>query len=226
MTRARPASALRAWRLLRGRHTSGGFSPSIGDESQLEVRMKIGLLKVGIGAALVFGMGTAALAQTPAASGGQVPASTNKLDSETRGFLTDAAESGHLEMAGSKMALEKSKNADVKQFAQKMIDNHAKVGQQLEALAKSKGFEPPKEPSMMQSAKLKALGLRDEGFDKAYVDEIGVDAHEDAVKLFEKASKEVKDPEVKQFAIETLPSLQQHLQAAKTLQQSVTAKSR
>jgi len=186
--------------------------------------MKNRLLKAGLGAAIVLGMSSVVLAQTPTAPGAQVPAATNKLDSEARGFLTDAAESGHLEIAGSKMALEKSQNADVKQFAQKMIDDHTKVGQQLEALAKSKGFEPPKDPSMMQTAKLKALGLRDEGFDKAYADEIGVDAHEDAVKLFEKASKEVKDPEVKQFAIETLPSLQQHLQAAKTLQQSVSAK--
>jgi len=188
--------------------------------------MKNNLLKLGLGAAMVLSMGSVALAQTPATSGGQVPAATNKLDSEARGFLTDAAESGHMEIAGSKMALEKSKNAEVKQFAQKMIDDHTKVGQQLEALAKSKGYEPPKEPSLMQTAKLKAMGLRDEGFDKAYADEIGVDAHESAVKLFEKASKEVKDPEVKQFAIETLPSLQQHLQAAKALQQSVSAKTK
>ncbi len=194
--------------------------------------MKKNLLKAGLGAAIALCMGTAALAQTPATPGtpaapdGQAPAATNKLDSEARGFLSDAAESGHLEIAGSKMALEKSQNAEVKQFAQRMIDDHTKVGQQLEALAKSKGYEPPKEPSLMQSAKLKALGLRDEGFDKAYADGIGVDAHEDAVKLFEKASKDVKDPEVKQFAIETLPSLQQHLEAARNLQQSVAGKTK
>lgn len=186
--------------------------------------MKNRFLKAGLSAAIALGMGSVVLAQTPAAPDAQVPATTNKLDSDARGFLTDAAESGHLEIAGSKMALEKSQNAEVKQFAQKMIDDHTKVGQQLDALAKSKGFEPPKEPSLMQSAKLKAMSLRDEGFDKAYADEIGVDAHEAAVKRFEKASKEVKDPDVKQFATETLPALQQHLQAAKALQQSVAAK--
>lgn len=188
--------------------------------------MKKNLLKAGLGAVIALSMGTAVLAQTPATPGGQAPAATNKLDSDARGFLSEAAESGHLEIAASKMALEKSQNAEVKQFAQKMIDDHTKVGQQLEALAKSKGYEPPKDPSLMQTAKLKALGLRDEGFDKAYADEIGVGAHEDAVKLFEKASKDVKDPEVKQFAIETLPHLQEHLQAAKNLQQSVTPKTK
>ncbi len=175
--------------------------------------------------ASVLAMSGAVQAQTPATPNAPA-APVNKLDSEDRGFLSDAAQSGHLEIAGSKLALEKSGNADVKTFAQKMIDDHTKVGQKLEALAKSKGYEPPTEPSLVQSAKLKAMGLRDEGFDKAYAGEIGVTAHEDAVKLFEKASQNAKDPDVKQFATETLPGLQQHLQAAKTLEQSVQAKTK
>lgn len=117
--------------------------------------------------------------------------------------------------------MEKSKNEEVKAFAQKMVDDHTKVGEKLAALAKSKGYEPPTGPSMMQKAKLKALSMRDEGFDEAYANEVGVSAHEDAVELFEKASQEAKDPEVKQFATETLPSLKRHLEAAKALQKSV-----
>lgn len=188
--------------------------------------MKKPILKIGLLAALALGMSGTVAAQSTTAPATQAPATANKLDSEARDFLSNAAESGHLEVAGSKLALEKSQNADVKAFAQKMVDDHTKVGKQLETLAKSKGYEPPTEPSLMQKAKMKALGLRDEGFDKAYADEIGVAAHEDAVKLFEQASQDVKDAEVKQFAIETLPSLKQHLEAARTLQQSVAAKSK
>lgn len=147
-----------------------------------------------------------------------------KLDSNDRDFLENAAQAGHLEVEASKLALEKSGNPDVKSFAQKMIDDHGKAGQQLAGLARSKGYEAPTEPSLMQKARLKALGLRDEGFDKAYVEEIAVAAHEDAVKLFEMASNDVKDPDVKQFAMETLPVLQQHLQLGKTLEQGVTKK--
>ena len=55
------------------------------------------------------------------------------------------------------------------------------------------------------------------------MDEIGVSAHQDAVKLFEKASNDVKDPDIKQFAIQTLPVLQQHLQMAQGLQQRADA---
>lgn len=150
-------------------------------------------------------------------------AAESKLDSSDRDFLENAAQSGHMEVEGSKMALEKSQNADVKKFAQQMIDDHGKAGQQLAALAKSKGVDVPTDPSLMQQAKLKTLGMRDEGFDKAYAEGVGVSAHEDAVKLFEEASNEAKDPEVKQFATETLPTLQKHLQMAKTLEQSVKA---
>lgn len=148
--------------------------------------------------------------------------SDSKLESSDRDFLENAAQAGHLEVEGSKLALEKSSNAQVKEFAQKMIDDHGKAGQKLTDLAKQKGFDAPTEPSLMQQAKLKTLGLRDEGFDKAYADGIGVSAHEDVVKLFQEASTDAKDPDVKQFATETLPTLEQHLQMAQTLQQSVS----
>lgn len=167
--------------------------------------------------------GAPASPTTPASPGAPAApmAAESKLDSKDRDFLENAAQSGHMEVEGSKMALEKSQNAEVKKFAQQMIDDHTKAGQQLAALAKSKGVDVPTDPSLMQQAKLKTLGLRDEGFDEAYAEGVGVSAHEDAVKLFEEASNEAKDPEVKQFATETLPKLQQHLQMAKTLEQSV-----
>ncbi|MFF7056434.1 DUF4142 domain-containing protein [Achromobacter spanius] len=167
--------------------------------------------------------GAPASPTTPASPGAPAaaPMAESRLDGKDRDFLENAAQSGHMEVEGSKMALEKSQNAEVKKFAQQMIDDHTKAGQQLAALAKSKGVDVPTDPSLMQQAKLKTLGLRDEGFDEAYAEGVGVSAHEDAVKLFEEASNEAKDPEVKQFATETLPKLQQHLQMAKTLDQSV-----
>lgn len=151
----------------------------------------------------------------------QAPANTQKLDSSDRDFLENAAQAGHLEIEGSKLAATKAKSADVKSFAEKMIADHGKVGQELDALAKSKGYTPPTEPSMMQKAKLKTLDVRDESFDKAYADSIGVSAHEDAVELFTKASKEAKDADVKAFAAKTLPALQEHLTMGRELQKKV-----
>ncbi|MCW0206394.1 DUF4142 domain-containing protein [Achromobacter veterisilvae] len=173
-------------------------------------------------------LATMTLAAAPAAQAQTAPpaapmASEAKLDSADRDFLENAAQAGNMEVAGSKLALEKARDPDVKAFAQKMIEEHGKAGQQLASLAQSKGYEAPTEPSLVQQAKLKALGLRDDSFDKAYIDEIGVSAHQDAVKLFEEASNEVKDPDVKQFATQTLPVLQQHLEMAQALQQRANA---
>ncbi|WP_063583931.1 DUF4142 domain-containing protein [Achromobacter ruhlandii] len=157
----------------------------------------------------------------PQAGIAQAAPTPTKLDSGDRDFLESAAQAGHLEVQASRLALEKTRNADLKAFAQEMIDEHGKAGQQLAALAHGKGYDVPTEPSLTQKARLKALGLRDEGFDKAYAEEIGVGAHEDAVALFEKASNDVKDPDIRQFAIQTLPTLRQHLRMAATLKQGM-----
>lgn len=187
--------------------------------------MKHRLLTRALAAAFALGMAGAAHAQTTQTTQSpttpQPAESISKLDSSDREFLSDAATSGAMEVEGSKLALEKGRHAEVKTFAQKMIDDHTKVGQQLAQLAKTKGYDAPTEPSLMQKAKLKTLSMRDEGFDEAYVNEIGVSAHEDAVELFLKASQDAQDPDVKQFATQTLPSLQKHLEHARTLQQTV-----
>lgn len=160
-------------------------------------------------------------AQTAPAQGAALPG--QPVASSDRDFLKDAAHAGAFEIEGSRIALRKAVSPDVKAFAQRMVDDHGKVAQQLDALARSKGVEVEDKPSLTQKAKLKTLEMRDDSFDKAYADEIGVSAHEEAVKLFDKAAREAKDPDVKSFAGEVLPQLQQHLSLAKTLKEKVDA---
>lgn len=57
-------------------------------------------------------------------------------------------------------------------------------------------------------------------FDKDYVD-VMVKDHKKAVDLFEKASKDAKDAEMKAFATETLPTLKSHLQAIETIEKGI-----
>ncbi|MET0520171.1 MAG: DUF4142 domain-containing protein [Burkholderiaceae bacterium] len=152
-------------------------------------------------------------------------AAADALDHADASFLREAAQAGHAEVEGSKLALQKSSNTQVKGFAQQIIDDHTKAGQDLAALASSKGVELPDGPSVAQTAKLKLLSMSDGAkFDARYAQTIGVDAHRDAVKLFSKASTSAKDAEVKAFAGRTLPTLQQHLQAAQELQRSTGRK--
>jgi len=53
-------------------------------------------------------------------------------------------------------------------------------------------------------------------FDKAYAKQM-VSDHNKAVSLFEKESTKGTDPDLKDFATKTLPTLQEHLQMAKSL---------
>jgi putative membrane protein len=171
-------------------------------------------------------LSTGAWAQSAPTSPSQ-PKSTEQrstLASADKDFLENAAQGGHTEVEGSKMAQTKSSNADVKQFADKMVQDHTKANQELVALASKKGYTPPDEPSLIQRTKLKALSALDgHSFDKMYASQIGVSAHEDTVKLFQKEAADGKDADVKAWAAQTLPTLQQHLEMAKALQQQVDA---
>lgn len=179
------------------------------------------LLNATLCIAFALGAPGNAFAQPTSAPGAaDSSAAITKLNSEDRGFLTKAAESGYLEIAAGKLALEKSRDTQVKQFAQKVIDDHTALGRQLQHLAKQKGYETPTQPSLVQSARLKALELRGDGFDEAYVDEIAVAAHEDAIELFEEAAKRATDDDLKRFAADTLPLLKRHLDMGRALRKA------
>ena len=140
------------------------------------------------------------------------------LTKSDQNFLENAAQAGHFEIEGSKLAATQGASGDVKSFADQMIQDHTAVGNELDQLASSKGVQVSTEPSLIQKAKLKVLGAyKGASFDKHYASEVGVSAHQDAVKLFQTASRKAKDPDVKAFATKALPQLQHHLAMAQSL---------
>jgi putative membrane protein len=164
-------------------------------------------------------------AKQATADTGQSGAKSSQLSREDRDFLEKAAHAGHTEVEGSKLALTKATTPQVKQFAQQMVDDHTKAGDELKQLAESKGVKVPAEPAMAQKAKLKVLSARSgDGFDRDYAEEVGVKAHADTVKLFQKAAQGAQDADVKAFARKTLPTLQHHLQMAQALHTTMSAK--
>jgi putative membrane protein len=70
---------------------------------------------------------------------------------------------------------------------------------------------------MKRRAVEKLRKAKDEDFDRDFVRKVGLDDHKDDIKSFEKASKKVKDPELRAFAEKTLPTLKQHLAEAQKL---------
>ena len=133
-------------------------------------------------------------------------------------FLSKAADAGSTEIAASKLAQSKSSNGDVKQFADAMVTQHTQVADELKQLASSKQIAVSDAPGARHKAQLDKLGrLEGRQFDTDYAASIGVAAHKDAVKLFTDASQKASDPDIKAFAVKTLPALQHHLDMANAL---------
>lgn len=133
------------------------------------------------------------------------------------GFMTGAAYSSNAEIAASKMALEKTKNAGVKQFAQQMISEHTMANKELTALAGKKSFTPPTdldaEHKAMADSMMKMTG---EDFDRDYIKGQVAD-HEKTVAFFESQAANGTDAEAKAFATKLLPKLKMHLDMAQKL---------
>nr|WP_292444251.1 DUF4142 domain-containing protein [Methylibium sp.] len=87
-------------------------------------------------------------------------ASAQTLTDAETDFLKQAAENGHVEVEGAKLAQKKASSPQVKSFAKQMVADHTKAGKELMALAKKKGIEVPSEPSVLQKGKLKLLSIR------------------------------------------------------------------
>lgn len=132
-------------------------------------------------------------------------------------FADDASAKGLAEIQSARLALEKSSSADIKAYAQKMIDDHTKSNQELANVAKNAKVNLSDEAALLDKAKKFVLEQRDgAGFDAAYAKN-QVTAHEDAVELFQEYIRDGDNNYLKAYAKETLPKLQHHLEAAREL---------
>ncbi len=131
-------------------------------------------------------------------------------------FLRKAAEAGAFEMGASRVAEKNASSNSVKQFAAQMIKDHRAASARAEPIAKRLGIQLPASPTEVKKQELAQLSrLKGSAFERAYAQKVGVEAHEDAVKLFREAVDDAKDSAVKDFARDTLPTLQRHLEMAK-----------
>ena len=133
-------------------------------------------------------------------------------------FVDAAAVGGMFEIESSQTALDRKVPTDVADFAQKMIADHTKVGDELKALAEGKDVKVPEAlDAKHQEALDKVTAMQGEDFVKGYLDE-QVKGHEETVAKFETYAKEGEDADLTKFASTTLPALQEHLDMAKELQ--------
>jgi putative membrane protein len=137
-------------------------------------------------------------------------------------FVMQAAEGGTMEVAKGKLAAQKGAHEGVKQFGQKMVDDHSKVNDELKTIAGAKHITLPGEMphSPMHATLAKLEKLEGAAFDRAYVED-QIRDHQKTIALFEREVKTGKDAELKAFAEKTLPTLKEHLTTVQDLKAKV-----
>ncbi|HEV2799995.1 MAG TPA: DUF4142 domain-containing protein [Pyrinomonadaceae bacterium] len=156
-------------------------------------------------------MGTTSAGRT----GGRAAATVSSSD---RKFAMTAAMGGMAEVEMARLALTKASSDAVKQYAQRMIDDHTPNNAELMQIASSKGINLPAAPDAKHRAIMARMEkLSGAEFDRQYVMMAGHKDHQNMEKLFRNQSMKGRDADLKAFAAKTLPVVQQHLQMARDL---------
>jgi putative membrane protein len=154
---------------------------------------------------MAFAVGTALAAED---------ANTANLSKQDKHFLMEAAQGGMMEVQLGQYAAQHAENADVKAFGQRMVTDHSAANAKVADLAKDKGLSvPTKLDKKMQKKVDKLTDKQGKDFDKAYMEAMLRDHHED-IEAFEKEAKSGDDAQVKQLANDILPTLKEHLRMA------------
>lgn len=163
-------------------------------------------LAVGVAVCALTFLGVAAWAQN----------SANRLTSADSTFANKAAAGGMAEVKLGELAREKASSQAVKDFGQKMINDHTKANDELKSIAGRKGITLPTSlDSKDQSTYDRLAKLNGAEFDKAYMRDM-VSDHRTDVNEFKRESEHGTDADLKAFAAKTVPTLEEHLRMAES----------
>lgn len=127
-------------------------------------------------------------------------------------YLTMAGASDLYEIQSSQILLQSTQSADLRSFAQMMIDHHAKTTQQLAAAATAAGTPAPApQLDARRGEMIRALqAASGTARDKLYVTQ-QVAAHQEALNLHNGYATSGDNPQLQAVATQTVPIIQQHL---------------
>jgi putative membrane protein len=155
---------------------------------------------------------------TMGSPGATAPTAQNFGD---QAFVTKALEGGMAEVELGKLAADKSQSEDVKQFAQRMVNDHSQMGDKwFKPVAKEIGVSEPKGPSKKDKKLIEKLqGLSGQQFDTEYIQAMVKD-HKEDLKDFQGEAQAAQDPNVKQIAEQGSKVVSQHLQMIEQIAQN------
>ncbi len=135
-------------------------------------------------------------------------------------FVKTAAEGSMAEVQMGQLALQKSNDDQVKQFAQRMVDDHGKMLDQLKPVAQQMGVKVPDSPPKGEMKKMdKMKSLSGDAFDQAYVKDMVKDHKKDSAE-FKQEAQSTQNPQLKQLATEGGQTIDSHLQQIQQIAQT------
>jgi len=155
----------------------------------------------------------------------------NNLSESDKVFVTSAADGGMFEVEAGKLAVAKGDSTSmgfmhgdslsVKSFGQMMITDHTKVNEELKSLVTRKGATVPASLSPAKQQKLDSLSaVTGAAFNSLY-GRMMVSSHRETIALFQSEAASGNDNELKSWASDKIPALQEHLEMAQMLGDSI-----
>jgi putative membrane protein len=131
-------------------------------------------------------------------------------------FVAEVVQGGQAEIGLSKLASERARNRDVRDFAERLVRDHTQAHDVLMTVAAQMKWVVPRGPSKKHKADEQRLGrLSGDRFDRAYLQQMVKD-HQRDLRMLEEALRRM-DGVVRDWIERTLPSVQQHLDGARSL---------
>jgi len=132
-------------------------------------------------------------------------------------FATKAATAGMEEVRLGQLAQQRGSSEAVKEFGKRMEVDHTKAGDQLRSIAQKDNMSLPGDLTHADQSTVDRLSkLSGDAFDKAFAHQM-LEDHEGAVALFRREASSGQNPDMKRFAADTLPTLEDHLSHAREL---------
>jgi putative membrane protein len=137
-----------------------------------------------------------------------------------KAFVKKALEGNMAEVQMGQLALQKSNDDQVKQFAQRMVDDHGKMLEQMKPAAQQMGVKVPDGPSKGQMKNMdKMKALSGDAFDHAYIKDMVKD-HKSDDSEFKQEAQSTQNPQLKKMVIESDQIIESHLQQIEQIAQS------
>jgi putative membrane protein len=180
------------------------------------------LLGLLVGCAQMSGSGSNASTSSSAKSATASATAGSKVSKADQELMEDIAHANIAEIQTGQLALEKSKNEQVRKFAQKMVDDHTMAMQELQKVAAAKGVTLPTDTDPQHKVVAAALKvLSGDTFDRQYMSQVGVADHKRTHELLEKTQRTATDTDLKAYAQKTISVVHQHLQTAQQITSSI-----